>query len=174
VPRIPYADLDADDATRAIAASASWSRGGKVLNLYRMLLNEPSLADSWLRLGTHLRYHGRLDHLTRELAICLVATRTSSTYELHHHAPIAIAAGAPAHQVESLGTWSAEPRWTQRQRAMFAFVDAVVAGEVTDPQLAEVARHWDKAEVVELAALTSYYLAVSRFLQATGVETEDD
>ena len=52
--RIPYADPTRPDIA-ALAERITRERGGRMLNLYRMLLNSPPVAEGWLTLFTAIR-----------------------------------------------------------------------------------------------------------------------
>ncbi|MPZ79739.1 MAG: carboxymuconolactone decarboxylase family protein [Actinophytocola sp.] len=140
-----------------------------------MLLHEPSLASTWLELGSRLRYRGRLDDRTRELIICRVGARTRSAYELHHHTPLALAAGVSRAQLDALDhTDPPGGLFTDRERDLIHYADAVLAAAVTDRHTKAVLRWLADAELVELTGLVAYYLAVSRFLAAMAVDVETD
>jgi len=172
MPRIPYPDLSADPAARKASESVCQARDGEVLNLYRMLLHEPPLATSWSQLGSQLRYRGLLDDRTRELVICRVATRTNSAYELHHHGKLALRTGVTREQIEALDAPSVSDAFDLRDRRLLAFADAVLAARVDADHVRDALEHVGQAELVELAALVAYYLAVSRFLCVFDVEIE--
>lgn len=173
MPRIPYPDLDTDDAVRAAASAAGAARGGTLINLYRMLLHAPPLASAWLGLGTHLRYGGALDDRTRELVVCLVARRTASEYEWHHHAPLARAAGVTDEQLAAVGRWQDESTlFGHADIDVLDYAEAVLAARVDDERVARARSHLGDPGLVELTALVAYYLGASRFLDALGVEAE--
>jgi hypothetical protein len=53
--RIGYADETNDPEIMALAEQIRAERGGRLLNLYRMLLNSPPVARGWLHLLTAIR-----------------------------------------------------------------------------------------------------------------------
>jgi alkylhydroperoxidase family enzyme len=171
--RIPYPDPGGAPEIRAAAATVSRARQGALPNLYKMLLHEPSLATTWLELGSRLRHHGRLDDRTRELVICRVGARTGSIYELHHHEPLALAAGVTTTQLDALTDADLTP-FDERDQTLLRYTDAMLAAAVSDHHTEAVLRWLTTAELVELTALAGYYLAVSRFLAALSVDVEAD
>lgn len=173
MPHLPYPDLDAD-ATRVAERTARGARDGRLPNLYRMLLHSPQLATAWLGLGSHLRYHGALDDRTRELVTCLVGTRAGSAYELHHHAPLALKAGVSQEQLDALATWESSGLFDERERPLLAYVDATLDATVRPDDVRHMQAELTDAELVELTALVSYYLGVSRFVRALEVDIESD
>jgi alkylhydroperoxidase family enzyme len=67
-----------------------------------MLLHSPALAAGWNAYLGAVRNQLSLDPLLRELAMCAVASLNGAEYEFIHHAPVFVAAGGTAAQVEAL------------------------------------------------------------------------
>lgn len=53
--RLPYADAASSAETRALADQIRAERGGRLGNLYRMLLHSPPVAAGWLHFLTAIR-----------------------------------------------------------------------------------------------------------------------
>lgn len=167
--RIPYPDTSTGDLAR-VADEVRRTRG-TLLNLFRALMHAPRLAEPWLALGTAMRYESTLDDRTRELVICQIAARTSSPYEWHHHAPLALAAGVEEVQLSALpdpppGVFGEE------ETELVAFVDRVFAGTVDDDAFAVLVARRGTEQATEVSATAAFYVAVARFLAAMGVEVE--
>src|SRR5262249_30958375 len=60
-------------------------RRGKLLNIYRMLLNSPALAESWFNHSNAVRWQTTLDGRLRELVIIRMGHLTNSQYVLRQH-----------------------------------------------------------------------------------------
>src|SRR5262245_21153459 len=60
-------------------------RRGKLLNIYRMLLNSPALAESWFNHSNAVRWQTSLDGRLREIAIIRMGHLTNSQYVLRQH-----------------------------------------------------------------------------------------
>src|SRR5215469_2920421 len=73
-----------------------------LLNLDRMLLHSPPLAEGWNLFVGKVRREFQLPDKLRELAICTVAILNGAEYEMHHHAPLWVKSGATAQQVAAL------------------------------------------------------------------------
>src|SRR5690606_5307608 len=65
VARIPYPDPSAYEH-EPLAARIQSERGGKILNLYKMLLHSPPLAEGWLGFFTAIRQRAELPGRYRE------------------------------------------------------------------------------------------------------------
>ncbi len=57
------------------------ARGGKLINLYRLLLNSPSVAEAWQAFNNAIRFNTALDDEARELAILLVSQLNGADYQ---------------------------------------------------------------------------------------------
>ena len=62
-------------------------RRGKLLNIYRMLLNSPPLAESWFNHSNAVRWQTTLDGRLREIVIIRMGHLTNSQYVLRQHVP---------------------------------------------------------------------------------------
>ena len=66
--RIGYADdSNPDPEFQKLATQIKNERGGRMLNLYKMLLNSPPIAQGWLNLLTAVRHKSTLKGRYREL-----------------------------------------------------------------------------------------------------------
>lgn len=167
--RIPPAPLDGPDASTEAVARLNELRSGRIGNLYRSLLHSGPLAVGWAELGTAVRFRSSLDDRLRELIICQVVAMTQTVYEWNVHAPLALAAGVTQAQLDALPDWRDEPSFTDSDRAVLSLTTAVVAHTVTDQEMDAVKGHFSTSETVEITVTASYYVAVSRVLQAFGL-----
>lgn len=177
--RVPYvADRPGRDEPELVARIRA-RRGGKLLNLDRMLLNSPAFASGW---NAHLgAVRGELTVALslRELAICAVAVLNGADYELAHHAPELLRAGGTARQVEALKALKLGPEagdvFDPTELAVLRLTFEMTRNvKVSDATFAEVhARLGDDRQVVELVGAIATYNMVSRFLVALEVDQEE-
>jgi alkylhydroperoxidase family enzyme len=174
--RLPYQPADLAQPAALVAAIRA-RRGGRLLNLDRMLLHSPPLAAGWNAHLRAVRSELALDPKLRELAICTVAVLNGAEYEFVHHAPEFVAAGGSERQVEAL-------RAPERALADAALFDATERAALA--LTVEMTRHVAVGEAtfgavraalgprgtVELVGVIATYNMVSRFLVALGVEPE--
>ena len=86
---IPYPeDLNHPDI-RELANQIKDERGGRVNNLYRMLLNSPPIASGWLHLLTAIRQQSILSGKYREMTILRIALVNRADFEFTAHVPFA-------------------------------------------------------------------------------------
>ena len=171
--RIPYPeDLDAPEIA-ALAERIRRERGGRVLNLYKMLLNSPPVAEGWLGLLTAIRQQANLPGKLRELAILRVAILNRADYEFRAHVPFGLKEGMNEKQMEALQNWSESDAFDTTERAVLAYTDAMTKDiQVDDDVFDAVAKCLDTRETTELTATIAAYNLVSRFLEALQVDHE--
>ena len=170
--RLPYPDLArADLAPTAERIKAE--RGGRLLNLYRMLLHSPPVADGWRAFLTAIRQQCRLPGRYRELAILQVAVLNGAEYEFEAHVPFALAEGLTRAQLDELKNHRPPQGFSDADRAVMDYTEAMTRSiEVPDALFAGVRRHFAEREMVELTATIAAYNLVSRFLVALKVDHE--
>jgi alkylhydroperoxidase family enzyme len=170
--RIPYADTE-NPAIAELAGQIRRERGGKVLNLYRMLLHSPPVARGWLNLFTAIRQQAVLGGRYRELAIMRIAVLNGADYEFQQHVPFALAEGLTPAQLDAIKVGDAPEGLTEADNAVLAYADAMTRQiRVPDDVFAAVRRKFSERELVELTATIGGYNLVSRFLEAIQVDHE--
>jgi alkylhydroperoxidase family enzyme len=101
VARIRYPDPTQYER-EPLAERIKRERGGKVLNLYRMLLHSPPVAEGWLAFFSSIRQKAALPGRYRELAILRVAVLNGADYEFEAHVPFALNEGWAQAAVDAL------------------------------------------------------------------------
>jgi alkylhydroperoxidase family enzyme len=163
---IPLVPLPDDVQQRLATANV------RPVNLYAALANAPDLLRAWVDFAWQLRAVERTSRRLRELVILRTAMLYGSPYEWHQHRRMAADAGVTETEVAELGMWSTAPAFDAADRAALALTDAMVAGEVPDAVLAEVDRHFDAEQRIELTLTAAFYCAVPRALDALRVPIE--
>jgi len=177
MPRIPYQPSDLAEPKEIVDAVRK-RRGGRLLNLDRMLLHSPALARGWNAFLGEVRTNLELSPRLRELAMCVVAVLNGAMYEFHHHAPEFIKAGGTREQIEALRQHGVSAQtlalFDATERAAIEFTTQMTRNvEVDDAAFAAVrAALKNDTLVVELTGVVATYNMVSRFLVALGVEPE--
>lgn len=171
--RVPYADEAANPEIKALAERIRAERQGRLLNLYKMLLNSPPLAEGWLALLTAIRQKCKLRGDYRELAILRIAVVNGAQYEYRAHVPFALKEGITQEQIDALGDWQPSKLFTPGQRAVLGYADSMTRDiHVPDAVFDALRPHFDARELVELSATVGAYNLVSRFLEALAVDPE--
>lgn len=183
MPRIPYLQDDQVGPPELVAAIRR-RRGGELLQLDRMLLYSPPLAEGWNQMLGRVRNDLALNARWRELAMCAVAALNGADYEMHHHAPLYLAAGGTAEElalIESLGhhpdplaAVHQSQAFDEAGKALLALVVQSTRQVKLDDAVFAAARQalGEDRLVFELVAVVAAYNMVSRILVALGVVPE--
>ena len=149
-------------------------RRGRLLNLYRTLLNSPPLAESWFNHSNAVRWKTTLDGRLREIVIVRLGHLTRCEYVLRQHVPtLALADGLTLEECTALADWRRATFFTPRERAALAYADIMTQEiAVPDAVFAEVRRHFDDRALVELTVLIGSYNMNARVLAALAVDLE--
>jgi alkylhydroperoxidase family enzyme len=171
--RLPYPDESGDASIAALADQVRAERGGKLPNLYRMLLNSPPVASGWLNFLTAIRQKASLSGQLRELVILRIALVNRADYEYHAHAPFALKEGISQAKIDALRDWAESDAFDATERAVLAYADAMTRDiQVDDAVFQAAAAGLDVREMTELTATIAAYNLVSRFLEAIKIDPE--
>lgn len=175
--RLPYQPHDSTEPA-PLLESIRRRRGGKLINLDRMLLHSPPYAAGWNAFMGAVRGELALSPKLRELAMCGVAVLNGAEYEYLHHAPLFLQAGGTEAQLEALGdleqaAQKAELFDAQELAAIRLTLEMTRSVRVSDETFAAArAALPDHRQVVELAGVIAAYNMVSRFLVALEIDPE--
>ncbi|MGZ3291667.1 MAG: carboxymuconolactone decarboxylase family protein [Xanthobacteraceae bacterium] len=149
-------------------------RRGKLINIYRMLLNAPPLAESWFNHSNTVRWKTSLDGRLREIVIIRMGHLTNAQYVLRQHVPaLALAEGLSLAECDALADWRPSTSFSERERAVLAYADTMTRDiAVPDAVFNEVKRHFNTREIVELTVLIGTYNMNARVLQALELDLE--
>jgi alkylhydroperoxidase family enzyme len=177
VPRIPYLP-DADCGPAELVEAIRARRGGRLIELDRMLLHAPAFARGWNALLRAVRTELELPPRLRELAICAVAVANSADYEFAQHAPEFLAAGGTEAQLAALrdiGAAALDDRhFDAAERALLRLTIEMTREVAVDEATFAAIRAalGSDQRTVELVGTIATYNMVSRFLVALGVAPE--
>ena len=150
-------------------------RRGLLLNLYRMLLHSPPVAERWFEQNNAIRWETQIDGKLRELAIIRVGAINRAAYVFKAHVPtMALDEGVTLAQCDALAAdWTASPLFDARERAVLAYVDAMTRDiQVPDAVFEPLRQYFSERQIVELTVLVGTYNMHSRVLEALKVERE--
>lgn len=170
--RVPLLDESRTDLGPFIARVKA--ERGKLINLYRVLMNSPAVAAGWLDFNSVVRYKTGLDAALREMIILRVSILNGAEYQARiHGATHALHAGVSREQIDALADWPDSTLFTPAQRAALAWTDAMTRDiEVPDALHAELQRHFDDKAVVEITVLAGAYNMHTRVARALRIDPE--
>jgi 4-carboxymuconolactone decarboxylase len=149
-------------------------RRGALINVYKLLLHTPPIAEIWLALINAFRTESVLDARLREIAIIRVGHLNCVDYVVNQHVPaLAVPAGLSLEECAVLGDPQCGPTFPARERAALAYVDAMTTlVQVPDAVFAALRAHFDERAIVELTVLIGTYNMHTRVVQALGIDPE--
>ncbi len=174
--RISLIEPEDDPSLHDLAQQIRKGRRGTVINVYKVLLHNPALAESWFKHINTVRWGTGLDGRLREVLIIRLGHLTGSAYILRQHVPkLAEEEGLSREQCDALRHWQDTGHFSARERAALAFADSMTESiEVPDAVFEPLRDHFNERQIVELAVLVATYNMHSRILQALEVDLEPD
>jgi alkylhydroperoxidase family enzyme len=172
--RVPLIEETKHPELAESIAKIKGARGGRLINIYRLMLHSPALANAWFDLNQAVRYGTEIDGQSRELAVIRVAILNGVEYVQRAHGPAyALKEGLTPAQVAALWDWRASQLFNAQQRALLAYTDAMTENiEVTDDVFDNARKHFSERQIVELTMLIGAYNMLTRFLKALKVDPE--
>ena len=168
MPRIPYPDVSTLPETMRKMLE------GTPLNVVRMGAHaSPALFEAQGKLGYSVADPAVLEPHIREAAILRVAFLSRSAYELHHHIPLARAAGLTASDLQAIETQRYGPL-DPLLAAVCRFTDEVVTLLTpSDPRLTELRALVSDRTLVNLVLTIGCYMSIARLIAVTGIEPDE-
>jgi 4-carboxymuconolactone decarboxylase len=172
--RVKLIDEMAHPELGELISKIKGARGGRLINIYRLMLHSPALAKAWFDLNQAVRYGTEIDGQCRELAVIRVAILNNVEYVQQAHGPAyALKEGLTPEQVEALKDWQPTKLFSDKQRALLAYTDAMTRDiDIPEAVFAETRKHFSERQVVELSMLIGAYNMLTRFLKALKVDAE--
>jgi alkylhydroperoxidase family enzyme len=117
VARVPLLEETNHPELAESIAKIKGARGGRLINIYRLMLHSPALADAWFDLNQAVRYGTEIDGRSRELAVLRVAILNGVEYVQRAHGPAyALKEGLTPDQVSAIADWQASNLFSDPQR----------------------------------------------------------
>ena len=172
--RVPLIEETAHPDLADSIAKIKGARQGRLINIYRLMLHSPALANAWFDLNQAVRYGTEIDGQCRELAVIRVAVLNDVEYVQRAHGPAyALKEGLTPEQVTAIANWQPSKLFSEQQRALLAYTDAMTRDiEVSDAVYLDVRKHFSERQTVELTMLIGAYNMLTRFLKALKVDPE--
>lgn len=172
--RVPLIDPENHPELASLVERISAARRGRVINVYRLLLHSPPLAETWFAHNNAVRWSTTLDGRLREMVIVRIAYVTNAAYVLGQHVPkLALAEGLSLVECEALRDWQSSRLFSERDRAVLAYADSVTRDiKVPDAVFVPLKDHFNDREIVELSVLIGTYAMHVRVMQALEIDPE--
>ena len=150
------------------------ARRGRLINVYKLLLHSPALAESWFAHNNAVRWKTGLDGRLRELVIVRIGYLARVPYIVGQHVPkLAIPEGLTLAECDALKDWEGSPLFSTRDRTVLAYADSMTLDiHVPAAVFTGLKPHFDERGIVELTVLIGTYNMHARVMQALEIDPE--
>ncbi|MGA2929620.1 MAG: carboxymuconolactone decarboxylase family protein [Solirubrobacteraceae bacterium] len=144
------------------------------LNVFRMVAGAPRAVRPFLELGGAV-LSTALDARRREIAVLRVAHATKARYEWAQHEQLGRSVGVTEAEIDSISIEARVCSLDDECNLICRVADEVSRDvRLSDDSLEQIIDRYGPREAAELILLVSYYNMVSRFLESTRVELENE
>jgi alkylhydroperoxidase family enzyme len=171
-PRVPpLAESEWSEEQRKLIAEQKIS--GPVLNLYKTMLNHPTLYGPRYKFGSYLQRDSLLPPKTRELLIMRTAALTGAEYEWGHHVEAAQKAGFSAEEIRRIKSGPDAPGWSEQHAAVLRAADELRREAfVSDRTWATLAKYYDTNRLIEIVYTSGGYTMTALAINSLGIQLE--
>lgn len=148
---------------------------GKVLNIFRTMLTHPVAAKAFLVWGGYiLSKKSTLPPREREIVILRTGFLCRSGYEWTQHVPIARRAGLTEEEIARIKLGADAPGWSAADAALLRASDDLHREQfISEPVWAELSRHFEERQRMDLVFTVGQYTQVSMLLNSFGVQLDE-
>lgn len=178
MPLVPPLPPEHDPQVATLAAFFSTTLGFAPNSVLTMM-HRPALASAFTELNRAVmdnqgRVSSELKRLVGHVASRVAGCRYCEAHTLRAAARFGAEAGADARRLEQVWAFRDSELFTPAEKAAleFACAAASVPGAVDSAIAAELRRHWDDGEIVELAGVVALFGFLNRWNDAMATELE--
>ena len=148
---------------------------GPLLNIFRTLLTHPAAARAFLVWGSYiLSAKSTLPRREREIVILRTGFLCCSGYEWAQHVPIGRRAGLTDDEVARIKLGPDAPGWSKADVALLSATDELHRDQfISEPVWAELSRHFQERQRMDLVFTAGQYTQVSMLLNSFGVQLDE-
>ena len=149
-------------------------RRGALINVYKLLLHAPPLAECWLDMISAARYKTELDGRLREIVIIRIGYLNRVDYVVRQHVPqLSAPEGLSQAECDALADWRSSQFFNARERTALAYADAMTRDIAVPDDVFEALRpHFNERQIVELTVLIGTYNMHTRVFMALKIDPE--
>jgi 4-carboxymuconolactone decarboxylase len=168
LPPIP-AEAMTPDQKRVVDGIVSGPRGG-LRGPFPAMLRSPEVAERFQKLGEYLRFGSSIPAALNELAILVTAREWSAQYEWYAHHLLAMKAGLPPAIAEAVAAGRKPDGMDADQTLVWEFCTELhKTKQVSDPTYAAASARFGERGIIDLIAVSGYYVAVAMTLNVAQV-----
>ena len=165
-----FSTLSAEDRERGERSKVN----GKVINIFRVLMNHPLLAREWGRFGAYiLSDRQTLTPRDREFAILRIGWLNQSPYEFEQHVRISKGIGISDDEIDRI-TKGPKAGWDPHDAALLQAADDLFENSiVSDETWKTLSSRYSTEQMMDLIFTIGQYNLVSWALNSLGVPLDD-
>jgi 4-carboxymuconolactone decarboxylase len=171
-PRFPKPVMDQlNPEQQAVASEVLKQSSAGLGGPYGMLIKSPELLKRYLLMTDYLRQKTSLPHRLNEMAILLEARLWDAQYEWWAHEPLARKAGVPDAVIEDLRAGKRPAAMQPDEAVVYDVVTEILnKRQLSDETFAKAKQILGEQQVVDLVAVTGFYVMVSAVVTAGRIE----
>jgi 4-carboxymuconolactone decarboxylase len=172
--RVPLLDDEVRPELAELCDRLRAGRRGSLINVYKILLNSPEMAEAWLGYMNAVRWGTGLAGRLREIITIRIAYLNDVPYVLGQHVPkLAEAEGLSVAECDALADWQGSKFFDEAERTALAYADAMTRDvHVPDDVFNALAPHYDDKSIVDLSILVGAYNMHTRVFTALQIDPE--
>ncbi len=169
----PRGDESAASTDVAAVYAEVRALGRQVLNLYRVLANQPAALRAFLGMSRYIRDDSALPAALRELTILATAYALGVQYEQVHHLTAARRAGVAEAKLAAFPAWQSSTAFDGAERAALTYAHEVATnGRVRDDTFRALKARLSPGQIVDLALTVGWYHLCAALLLPLDVDLE--
>ena len=148
---------------------------GRIINIFRTMLTHPAAAKAFLTWGGYiLSRKSTLPPREREIVILRTGFLCKSGYEWTQHVPIGQKAGLTDAEIARIKAGADAPGWSSADAALLRAADDLHREYfVTEPVWAELTKHFNEQQRMDVVFAVGQYTQVSMLLNSFGVQLDE-
>lgn len=145
-----------------------------MLNIFRTLAHDTVGMNAFLDWGGYiLSKRNGLPARQREIVILRTGWLCKSGYEWNQHVRVGTAAGLTESEIAAIKVGAGDPSWSAADAALIVASDELHNNYfISDATWAELSKHFNDKQKVDLIFTAGQYTMVSMFLNSVGVQLE--
>ncbi len=148
---------------------------GRIINIFRTMLTHPAAAKAFLTWGGYiLSRKSTLPPREREIVILRTGFLCKSGYEWTQHVPIGRKAGLTDDEIARIKLGADAPGWSAADAALLRAADDLHREQfVTEPVWAQLTKHFNEQQRMDVVFAVGQYTQVSMLLNSFGVQLDE-
>lgn len=149
--------------------------GRPVLNLYRVLANQPGALAAFLDMSGYVRGGSSLNPGIRELVILATAHELEQDYEVEHHTAAAIDAGVPEAKLRAVAPGGSLEALSVPERCAVEFARQAARSRTCDEStFRRLISYFSSQAIVDLVVTAAWYHLCAVILGTLRVDLEEN